>query len=281
MGVEVGDVDSLTDYAARLFYLGESYHGSQYQPGLKTIQGELIRALSEWSGTPHSTKTVRLCGRTDKGVHSLGQIVVISTGRSLDINRVNRFLPDDIILWASAKSPHSFQPRYSALMRHYRYFLDESWHDTDLSSVRLSITHLIGCHDFELFSKPEPGRNTTTTVLNAAIGSVHGIQYLELFGTSFLWKFVRKLVTILYEVGLGNVEPTIVTDLLNRDQSAFSSGIQPAPPEGLFLIETVVPFRLTSNKYAVSRLRKHLNKRISFFRRSETAYSAVLEQITT
>ena len=58
----------MTDYLARLFYLGNNYYGSQVQPGLKTVQGELIDAMQEWSKESHSKQTVQFSGRTDRGV---------------------------------------------------------------------------------------------------------------------------------------------------------------------------------------------------------------------
>ena len=56
----------MTDHLARLFYLGDYYYGSQVQPGLKTVQGELIDAVQTWSNEPHSKQTVQLSGRTDR-----------------------------------------------------------------------------------------------------------------------------------------------------------------------------------------------------------------------
>ena len=83
----------MADYLARLFYLGEYYYGSQLQPGLKTIQGELIDALETWSKEPHSKQTVQLSGRTDRGVHSFGQLVMISTDKQFNIDTINKHLP--------------------------------------------------------------------------------------------------------------------------------------------------------------------------------------------
>ena len=112
----------MSNHLARVFYLGGRYHGSQYQPGLNTVQGELIKALTEWSGEDHSTQTVQLAGRTDRGVHSIGQLVMINTEEQFSIDKINRHLPDDILLWASTKAPPGFAPRYDVLMRHYRYY---------------------------------------------------------------------------------------------------------------------------------------------------------------
>jgi tRNA pseudouridine38-40 synthase len=280
VGIKVGVTGTLNDYAVRLFYLGEAYHGSQQQPNVRTIQGELIRALTAWSGISHTPQTVRFSGRTDKGVHSIGQIAVISSDVPVSIDKINRYLPDDIILWAIAQPPLEFQPRFDALMRHYRYFLDDSWQSVDLIKVREAIPMLIGSNDLGFLSKPEPGRNTITTVLNIAVANGDDIRSIDFFGTSFLWKFVRKTVTILKEIGLGNAKQSIFKDLLDGDAKQIRGGIEPAPPENLFLVETAVPFRLASSKYALRKMRICLRDRIEFHGRTLTSYSGAMKHFT-
>ncbi|MFX1559912.1 MAG: hypothetical protein ACFFBL_04950, partial [Promethearchaeota archaeon] len=184
----------MANYLSRLFYLGNRYHGSQYQPGLSTVQGELIEALTKWSGEHHSTQTVQLSGRTDRGVHSIGQLVMITTEEHFNIDKINRCLPDDIIMWASAKAPPNFMPRYDVLMRHYRYYLDKSWANLNLELVKKAMILLIGSNDFNHLAKPDAGRNTITTIVNISIDECNDTCSLDIFGTRFLWKLVRKIV---------------------------------------------------------------------------------------
>ena len=261
----------MTDYLARLFYLGDYYFGSQVQPGLKTIQGELIEAVQLWSKEPHSKQTVQLSGRTDRGVHSFGQLVLLSTEKSLNIDQINKHLPEDIILWAKTKAPEGFRPRSSALMRHYRYYLGSMWDNVNLDLIRNAIKYIIGSKDFNLLSKPDEGRNTVTTILNINIGSDSGILYLDLFGTSFLWKFVRKTVTLLTQIGLGQIEPEVILSVLQGRKNR--GGIEPAPPENLILMETVVPFPFTPSKYGLKRIQKVVNNRLDFIRRTNDTLS--------
>ena len=159
----------MPNYLSRLFYLGNHYYGSQYQLGLPTVQGELIEAVSEWSGEHHSPQTVQLAGRTDKGVHSIGQLVMITTERNFSIDKINRYLPDDIIMWASIEAPLNFTPRYDVLMRHYRYYLDKDWTGFDLSAVKKAASLLAGSYDFNQLAKPDGDRSTITTILNISI----------------------------------------------------------------------------------------------------------------
>ena len=267
----------MPDYLARLFYLGDHYHGSQHQPGLRTVQGELIRAISKWSGESHSPQTVHLSGRTDRGVHSLGQLALITTDRKISIEGINKHLPEDIVLWAKIIAPEDFKPRSSVLMRHYRYFLDDSWKTIDLKNIRKAIHLLLGSNDFQFLSKPDERRNTVTTVLNMAIAEFSGVFFLDVFGTSFLWKFVRKVVTLLTEIGQGKKKPDVVLEVLKGSRRTFRGGIEPAPPENLVLVETIVPLRLISSKYALRRIHKYLSTRQDFLRRSSLTLSGITD----
>jgi len=271
----------MTDYLARLFYLGDYYYGSQLQPGLKTIQGELIDALHSWSKEDHSKQTVQLSGRTDRGVHSFGQLVLLSTNKHLNIDQVNKHLPEDIILWAKTKAPEGFRPRSSALMRHYRYYLGSMWKHIDHNQVKKGISLLIGSKDFNMLSKPDERRNTITTVLNIAIGEDSGIPFLDVFGTSFLWKFVRKTVTLLTEIGLHHMEPEVILEVLQGIKKRKWGGIEPAPPENLILMETIVPFPLTPSKYGLKRIQKLVNNRLDFIKRSNNTLSGFTSYLSS
>ena len=263
----------MADYLARLFYLGDYYYGSQIQLGVKTVQGELIDAMHAWSKESHSKQTVQLSGRTDRGVHSFGQLVLLSTDKQLNIDQVNKHLPEDIILWAKTKAPEGFRPRSSALMRHYRYYLGPIWKNIDENQVKKGISLLIGSKDFSMLSKPDERRNTITTVLNVSIGQDSGVPFLDVFGTSFLWKFVRKTVTLLTEIGLNYMEPDVILEVLQGIKKRKPGGIEPAPPENLILMETIVPFSLKPSKYGLKRIQKIVNDRLDFVKRTGNTLS--------
>jgi tRNA pseudouridine38-40 synthase len=265
------------DYLVRLFYLGDSYHGSQYQPSVRTVQGELIDAITRWSGQNHSSKSIRLSGRTDKGVHSFGQVVLLSTEREPNLERINKYLPDDIVLWAIAKSPAGFQPRFSALFRHYRYYLSDSWIDIDRTRLRPAMNQLVGFNDFVLLAKPDGNRNTMTTILNLTLVEAPSVSYLDIFGTSFLWKFVRKVVTLLHDIGTGKMDPGAVEAILAGSAFTIPSGIEPAPPEALVLVETAVPLRFRTSKHALKNIKTLLEGRMQSLKHTARA----LEDMTT
>ena len=260
----------------RLFYLGDRFHGSQWQPGLPTVQGELIDALTQWSGTDHSVETVQLSGRTDRGVHCLGQIVLVKDDMLIDVDKINRYLPDDVALWVSAPAPDNFMPRYSILSRHYRYFLDSSDITLDLIRMSEAAQLLIGTHDFTLLSKPDRDRGSIATLLNVSLRSAGDTLLIDFIGTSFLWKLVRKAVTLLTRIGTGEMNHEALLDLLAGTKS-IPGGITPAPSESLVLLESNIPIRLERSRYALQRIRNTLETRSSFLRRSLTTLSYLFD----
>ncbi len=267
----------MQSYIARLFYLGNRYHGSQFQPNLITVQGELINALNQWdtqSETGHSTQTIQLSGRTDRGVHSIGQIVLVKSEKKLNIDKVNGYLPPDIALWASAAVPSNFNPRYNVLTRHYRYYFDIALPKLDLQSMRNAVQLLSGTRDFSLLSKPDGDRPTTTTILNACLMESNDGLTMDIFGTNFLWKLIRKTVSLLVQIGTDTMSIQTFSNHLNGHDT-ISGGIEPAPPEGLVLIETVVPIRMITSKYALSRIRKQLSSHLNYLKRSRRTLHAI------
>jgi len=270
----------LQSYVCKLFYLGGDYYGSQWQLGQKTVQGKLIAALNEFTRDEYSPNTVLFSGRTDKGVHSLGQIVMFSTEKQLNIDKVNRYLPDDIILWASTHAPPNFKPRYDVLMRHYRYYLDTSALDIDIEKVREASALLIGTNEYKLISKPDGNRVSSATILNIFASERNDTLVLDVFGASFLWKLVRKLTTLLTKIGTGEFSVDIVSKLLTG-HDVIASGIRPANPECLFLYDAIVPFKLMTSKNAMSRIRKILNERLMFYNRSVSTLKGFSEDFLT
>ena len=238
------------------------------------MQGELIEAISQWSKESHSSQTVRLSGRTDRGVHSIGQIVHIVSEKELNIDKVNRYLPDDITLWAVALAPHDFNPRFDVLFRHYRYYFDADSSFPNLHSMRLAVQLLCGTHDFHLFSKPDGNRPTTTTILNACLSETDNRLILDIFGTNFLWKMVRKTVSLLIQIGNETLELDAFSDAL-LSRSGIAGGIRPASPEGLVLMETAIPMRMKASKYALARIQNHLRDRQDYLQKSYQTLAAI------
>jgi tRNA pseudouridine38-40 synthase len=234
-----------------------------------TVQGELVKALCRWSGEAHTQHTVQFSGRTDRGVHSYGQIVQFSTDRTPRVEHINKCLPPDIVLWALCAAPTNFSPRNSVLARHYRYYLDTSNSSLNIIPMIKACNSLIGTNDYALLSKPDDERSTWTTILNISLSNQQNCFVLDIIGTSFLWKLVRKIVTLLLLIGQNKLETDIIARLITGD-AALPGGINPAPPESLVLVESIVPFQIYPNKIAVNNIRKILKEKSGFYQRTAT-----------
>ncbi|MFW9931158.1 MAG: tRNA pseudouridine(38-40) synthase TruA [Candidatus Thorarchaeota archaeon] len=266
----------MKSYIIRVFYLGRNYYGSQWQPTVQTIQGELIDALSKWSGKQYSLDMISFSGRTDKGVSSIGQIIYLESEKPPNLDKINSYLPDDIILWAFAEAPSEFSPRFGVLSRHYRYYLSTVGLVLNHDDIRKAGSYLIGTHNYRLLSKPDNGRNTIATILNISITDHRSNLIIDVYGVSFLWKLVRKIVTLLVTIGAGHYSPESILKILDGED-VITGGIEPAPPEGLVFMEAIIPFRLKPSKNAIAQMRKKIAMETSFHNRTLTMLDGLAE----
>ncbi len=246
-----------------LAYDGTRYHGFQRQrSGLPTIQSELERAIAEATG---ERMVVAGAGRTDAGVHALGQVVTIRTRATIPPDRwaaaLAPRLPPDIVVTSSEEVPSDFHARFSARSKTYRYmilageadspmltpFVHRIRESLDVEAIRAGAAHLVGRHDFTSFwGAGSPRSSPTRTVLALTVESVEPRLFLPPGGHSqlvvftveadgFLYRMVRNFVGTLLEVGLGRLLPQDVAAILEaRDRSKAAPT---APPQGLCLVE--------------------------------------------
>ncbi len=269
----------LTNYLARIFYLGMNYHGSQWQPNVRTVQGAVVDALAKWCRNQYPLEKLSFSGRTDKGVTSIGQIICFESDTIPNIDKINSYLPEDIVLWAITTAPPRFSPRYSVLSRHYRYFLDTDGSNLNLDDIRKAAKHLIGTHNYALLSKPDNNRNTLATILNIAIKISGTKLVIDVYGTRFLWKLVRKIVSLLKLIGENHYPPDVVLQLL-EGRPAIVGGIRPAPAEGLVLVEAVTPLRMKVSKNAVAAIRKKIFQDLLFHKNTITTLDGIANNLT-
>lgn len=222
--------------ALKLAYIGTGFHGSQIQPNVETVEGELFKALRKL-GIIESPKSANYtsAGRTDAGVHALEQVVAFDTDKpNLAIPRViNSELPSRIWAWSHAEVPLSFDARRAAVSRHYRYVM--SGREYDISRIREASKMLLGTHDFENFSRTNGEKSTVRTleVVNARVDGE--LIKIDVIGNSFLWNMVRKIVTALSMIGNGVRDNDWLLQMLNPD--IYEEGIEPAPAYGLTLMK--------------------------------------------
>jgi tRNA pseudouridine38-40 synthase len=245
--------------ACRIAYLGDRFFGSQMQAEERTVEGEFVSACIRLGlFSDHRSAGFSAAGRTDRGVHSRGQVFAFTTPYpSRALSALNWQLPKDCWISGFAEVEPGFHPRYDARYRTYRYYfgtdnLDEKAMD---SGARL----FCGTHDFSVFARSSE-RNPCRTILSARVWSEPGTCIFEVTGESFLWSMVRLMAASLRRIGEGDErEDSIVLRLLGERLSNLS----PAPADGLILWDvncgiTFLPVPVEGRRQAfLMRLREH------------------------
>ena len=260
-------VPRLSETPARTLKLTISYAGTrlvgwQRQAAGVSVQGLLEDALERFEGAPVA---VHGAGRTDAGVHALGQVasVRITSPHPLDAvaRGLNACLPPDVRVIGIQEVAADFHARFSARSKAYRYQLQTAavvspfdrayvWHvpeALDVEAMRAAAHALIGTHDFSAFrSTGSDTKGSVRTITRSAIGeravaswqdeAVPLLVY-DVIGSGFLRHMVRAIVGTLVEVGRGQRPEASIAALLEGG-SRSEAGIT-APPQGLFLVRVV------------------------------------------
>ena len=231
-----------------LEYAGTRYSGWQIQRNARTVQGEVERALFEVT----RVKQFELygSGRTDAGVHALGQVAHLDIDATLPPEtlrrRVNDTLPSDINILRIDKVRHRFHARHDAVARSYIYQIARRrtafakafvwWvkEALDAEAMRNAAAHFVGMHDFRTFSDDDPDHKSTQVLVDSFDVHEDGdLLIVHIEASHFLWKMVRRLVGVLVEVGRGAMLPDEAAALLLQP-SPLPARVT-APASGLFL----------------------------------------------
>ena len=232
-------------------YDGTDFHGWAMQPGLRTVEGVMVRALAR---TLRANPVLSVAGRTDAGVHARGQVVSFETPHEIDPERIRRtvngILSPEVVVLSAQQAPEGFDARHSARAREYRYRIDLGpnpdpftaryvWHRPGtlaISAMRRAARDLVGEHDFASFGRrpQERGASTVRRLERLAVAR-HGDRLeISARATAFLHQMVRSLVGTLVAVGEGRLPADSMGAILTaRDRSA---AWQIAPPRGLTLV---------------------------------------------
>jgi len=237
-----------------LEYNGTRYSGWQVQQNARTVQGELIRAAREV--TRRDKLEVYGAGRTDAGVHALGQVAHLDVASTLPAGalraKLNEALPSDICIRDIRVVSHRFHARHDAVARRYLYQISRRrtafakpyvwWvrEPLDLDAMRAGAASFVGMHDFEAFSDDDASEKSTKVQVNdLTIEEDGALVLVRVTGSHFLWRMVRRLVGVLVAVGSGTLRPDDTSKLL------AGTGELPAtltaPASGLFLEGVVYP----------------------------------------
>lgn len=233
-----------------LEYDGTRFHGWQVQPGLVTVQGTVEACLGTMTN-----RAVRLhaAGRTDAGVHALGQVAHFDTASTLPaaalLRGLNSLLPAAIVVCQVEEAPQEFHARYSAAEKTYSYVVRNhplrsafrapfSWHIAralDLQAMRAAARVLVGQHDFSAFRAATcSARSPVRRLTQVAIKRRQAQVFFVLRADGFLQHMARTIVGTLVEVGRGKLPPAAVADILRSRQRQQAGPT--APAHGLFLV---------------------------------------------
>ena len=256
-------------------YDGTCFSGWQRQPGRRTVQGELERVLSVLCGKAISIDGT---GRTDAGVHALGQCATFSAEFGIPVDRLMRAANDmlaesrlkggDVRITSVREVEEGFHARFSAARKTYRYCISRApvlspfdaglaWHrplawSTDIleQAVRL----FLGTHDFTAFAalrgnepRPIPADYFLRTITQAQVVQEGEHVFITLTGTGFLYKMVRLMAGAAHEAARGKITLDELARLINYprpdDKSPFC-----APPDGLTLMQVHYAEEAPGNK---------------------------------
>ncbi len=205
--------------ALKIAYDGRDFNGSQRQPDVRTVDGEVLRALKKIEAISSATDSrFRVASRTDRGVSALGNVVCFDT--EFEENRLLHALnavSKGVYYYGLAKVPEDFSPR-RARQRWYRYFFP--CEGIDLERFTSCAKVFEGRHDFLRFCKPE-GRATIKTVDRVEVRLVGDIIVIELYAREFLRNMVRRMVAAMGEVGRGRASIDEVREVLEGKAGNF------------------------------------------------------------
>lgn len=249
-------------------YDGTDFHGWQMQSGKPTIQGEIVAVLRRLT---QENVQVYGAGRTDAGVHALGQVASFRTQSALSAaefqRALNALLPPAIRIAAAEEVGPDFHARWSAIEKIYRYRLFRGkvvppaiWRyvlhypfPLDEDAMRVAASRFVGPHDFAAFAAStgseddDRERSTIREIYSSEIAPSDDGQELvyTVRGRSFLRYMVRKMVGTLLDVGRGRLAPDDILRLYeSRDRSKSGPTV---PPQGLVMVQVLhdQPWRIS------------------------------------
>ena len=232
-------------------YDGKDFNGWQKQPNKLNIQGTIEQAIQRITG---EEVELNASGRTDAGVHSLGQVANFKTNSELPIEKwpfaLNANLKKAIVIKSAEEVDERFHSRLSCKRKTYRYIINNSKFGTaiyrnlethipqklDIEKMQEAVKYFEGEHDFKAFkASGTSGKSSVRTIYKADVLEMPNDRiYIELTGNGFLYNMVRIISGTLVEVGLGKIEPKDIPVIIEK-QERENAG-KTLPPYGLYLL---------------------------------------------
>ena len=233
-------------------YDGKDFNGWQKQPNKLNIQGTIEKAIEQITG---EQVELNASGRTDAGVHALGQVANFKTNSNLPIEKwslaLNANLKKSIVIKSAEEVDERFHSRLTCKRKTYRYVINNSTYGTaiyrnlethipqklNIEKMKKAVKFFEGEHDFKAFkASGTSSKSSVRTIYNAEVIEAKNDRiYIELTGSGFLYNMVRIIAGTLIEVGLGKIEPEEIQNIIqSKDRSEAGKTL---PPQGLYLLK--------------------------------------------
>ena len=233
-------------------YDGKDFNGWQKQPTKLNIQGEIEKAIKQITG---EEVDLTASGRTDAGVHALGQVANFKTNSNIPIEKIpialNSNLKKSILIKSAEEVEERFHSRLNCKRKTYRYIINNSKYGTaiyrnlethipmklNICKMQEAIKYFEGEHDFKAFkASGTSSKSSVRTIYKAdVIDAGNERIYIELTGNGFLYNMVRIISGTLVEVGLGKIEPNEIKTIIESKKRENAG--KTLPPQGLYLVD--------------------------------------------
>ena len=233
-------------------YDGKDFNGWQKQPNKLNIQGEIEKAIERITG---EQVDLTASGRTDAGVHAIGQVANFKTNSNIPIEKIpvaiNSNLKKSIIIKSAEEVDERFHSRLNCKKKTYRYIINNSKYGTaiyrnlethipmelDIKKMKEAIKYFEGEHDFKAFkASGTSSKSSVRTIYKAEVIDAGNERiYIELTGNGFLYNMVRIISGTLVDVGLGKIEPKEIKEIIELGKRENAG--KTLPPQGLYLVK--------------------------------------------
>lgn len=234
-------------------YDGKDFNGWQKQPNKLNIQGTIEKAIEKITGEQIE---LNASGRTDAGVHALGQVANFKTQSTIPLEKIaiaiNSNLKKSIIIKKAEEMPQEFHARYACKRKTYQYIIDNSETGTaiyrnikynfsqkiNVQEMQKAVKYFIGEHDFKAFKASGTSSKTSVrTIYSAEVIKQNQDIIIKLTGNGFLYNMVRIISGTLLEVGIGKIKAEQIPDIIkSKDRTKAGKTL---PPQGLYLVEVL------------------------------------------
>ena len=234
-------------------YDGKDFNGWQKQPNKLNIQGTIEQAIKSITGEEIE---LNASGRTDAGVHALGQVANFKTNSQIPIEKfaiaINSKLKRSIVIKKAEEVDEKFHSRLSCKKKTYRYIINNTEEGSaiyrnlethiqpklDVEKMNQAVKYFEGKHDFKAFkASGTSNKSSIRTIYEAKVYKKEDRIYIELTGNGFLYNMVRIIAGTLVDVGIGKIEPEKVAEIIESKKRENAG--KTLPPNGLYLLNVI------------------------------------------